>query len=186
MKAVCPTRNQAVWCGGETCRTHHVSLNLFPKSFGVLPGPITQRLSNVPPRALPQLTRTLGPASTTTLGTDLTKRAPALALNRLLHITYALPDDLARRPVLQPSTKDVPPRGARGHLKSEVPRAIDELEHRVRRIVSRAMAELVYARVAARALRVARREGVEELGRQGGLEEETRGLFPGWERALFP
>jgi hypothetical protein len=173
-----------VWGGGETCQTYHVPLNLFPKSFDVLPGPITERLSEIPPRALPQLTRTLGSAST--LAINLTKRALVLALNRLLHIPHTVSDDLARRPVLQPSTKDIPPRGARGHLESEVPRAVDELEHRVRRIVARAMAELVYARVAARALRVARREGVEELGCQGGLEEEARGFFPGWERAFFP
>jgi len=48
------------------------------------------------------------------------------------------------------------------------------------------MSELVYARVPSRALRVARREGIEEFGCEGALEEEGGGLFPGGVRPSFP
>jgi len=149
-------------------------LNLFRKPLDVLRRPITQHLSNVPPRPLAQLT----------LASALTKRA--LALDRPFNIPRALPDELARRPVLQPRRKDVPTGGARGHLEAQVAGAVDELEHGVRRIVARAVAELVYARVAARAVRVARRERFEDFGREGGLEEEARGFFPGWVRPFLP
>ena len=54
------------------------------------------------------------------------------------------------------------------------------------RIVPRAVSEFVYARVAAWTLRVAFREGLEEFGRERGLEEERGGLFPGWVRAFLP
>lgn len=54
------------------------------------------------------------------------------------------------------------------------------------RIVPRAVSELVYARVAARTVCVARREGFEEFGREGGLEEERAGFLPGRVRAFFP
>jgi hypothetical protein len=55
----------------------------------------------------------------------------------------------------------------------------------VRRVVALALAKLVYARVAARAVGVARCEGVEDFGRQGGLEKEGGGFLPGWVRAAF-
>ena len=156
-------------------------LNLLPKPLDVLRRSITQRLPNVPPRPLAQLALRLGAPDTDTLG----ERQRALALNRLLHVPHALRDNLARRAALQPARQDVPPRGARGHLEPEVARAVDELEHRVRRVVARAVAELVYARVAARALRVARRERLEDLGREGGLEEEACGFFPRGVRAFL-
>lgn len=54
------------------------------------------------------------------------------------------------------------------------------------RIVPRAMSELVYARVAARTVGVARREGFEEFGCERGLEEECGRFLPGWMRAFFP
>lgn len=148
-------------------------LNFSRKPLDVLRRSITQRLSNVPPRPLAQ--RALA---------TLSERA--LVLNRLLDVPRALPDQLPRRPVLQPGRKDVPTRGARGHLEPEVARAVDELEHGVRRVVARAVAELVYARVAAGALRVARRERFENFRGQGRLEEEARGFFPGRVRAFFP
>ena len=168
--------------------TNHVPLNLFPKSFHVLRGSITQRLSKVPPRALAQLaaapTHALARLARTraTLG----KRQRVLTLDRLPHVPHALADQLARRPALQPARQHVPPRGARGHLEPQVARAVDELEHRVRRVVARAVAELVYARVAAWALRVARSERLEDLGRERGLEEEACGFFPRGVRAFLP
>lgn len=55
----------------------------------------------------------------------------------------------------------------------------------MRRIVAWTVTELVYARVATRALRVARRERFEDFGGEGGLEEEARGFFPGWVRAFL-
>ena len=154
-------------------------LNLLPKPLDVLRRSITQRLPNVPPRPLAQLALRLGAPST------LGERQRALALNRLLQVPHALRDQLARRAALQPARQDVPPRGARGHLEPEVARAVDELEHRVRRVVTRAVAELVYARVAARALRVACRERLEDLGREGGLEEEACRFFPRGVRAFL-
>jgi hypothetical protein len=64
----------------------------------------------------------------------------------------------------QPARKDVPSRSARRHLKLEVARTVDELEHRVGRVVARTMAELVDARVAAWTGCVAGCEGAEEFG----------------------
>lgn len=56
----------------------------------------------------------------------------------------------------------------------------------MRRIVPRAASEFVYARVAAWTVCVAGREGFEEFGCEGGLEEECGGFLPGWVRAFFP
>lgn len=56
----------------------------------------------------------------------------------------------------------------------------------MRRVVPRAASELVYARVAARTVCVARREGFEEFGREGGFEEKRGGFLPGGVRALLP
>jgi hypothetical protein len=56
----------------------------------------------------------------------------------------------------------------------------------VGRIVPRAVSESVYARVAARTVCVACREGFEELGCEGGLEEERGRFLPGRVRAFFP
>ena len=169
------------------CRTYHVPLNLFPKPFHVLRRSITQRLSKIPPRPLAQLAFTLTSTPTRLAPTRATlgKRKRVLTLNRLLHIPHALADQLARRPALEPARQDVPPRGARGHLEPQIARAVDELEHRVRRVVPRAVAELMYARVTAWALRVARRERLEDLGREGGLEEEACGFFPRGVRAFL-
>ena len=105
-----------------------------------------------------------------------------LALDRLLYFLSATDttlDQRARRTSLEPAREDVPPRGARRHLELQVSRPVDELEHRVRRIVALPMSELVYARVAARSVRVARRERLEHFGQERGCEEEGAGFLPG-------
>jgi hypothetical protein len=154
-------------------------LNFIPKPLDVLRRSITQRLSKIPPCPLAQL-------ALTALG--LTKRKLTLALNSLLNILHAHIHQRPRRRARldEAGGKHVPPRRARRHLELEIPRSVDELQHRVRRIVPRAVSELVYARVAARTVCVARREGFEEFGREGGLEEERGGFLPGRVRALFP
>lgn len=156
-----------------------MSLNLFTKPLDVFRGPIPQYLSNVPPRALAQLT----PLALALTLTALTPRA--LALDRLLDVPHALLHKRARRLRLKPAREHIPPRSARRHLKLDVPRAIDELEHRMRRIVPRTMSKLVYARVAAGPLRVARRERVKDFGHERGPQEEACCFFPRWVRALF-
>jgi hypothetical protein len=135
-------------------------LNLFSKPPNVLPRPIPQRLFKVPPRPLPQLLAVavaLPAAAATALG----ERALTFPHDRLVDVAHALPYERARGLGAQPGREDVPPGSARGHLEAEVARAVDELEHRVRRVVALAVAELVYARVAARALCVARCERLE-------------------------
>ena len=168
---------------------HHVFLNLSPEPLHVLLGPISQRLSKVPPRELAQLAL---PTSHTITAAH-TKRKRALALDGLLdpplitipHGDDALPDQRARRTRLEPAGEDVPARSARGHLEPEVLRPVDELDDRVRRVVPLPVSVLVDARVTPRTLRVARRERLEDFGRERGLEQERRGLLPGWVRAAF-
>ena len=165
-------------------------MNLITKPLHVLRRSITQRLSKIPARPLTQL----APAAPAAPIIITIKRAHALVLNRLLNILHARLDQRTRpllrllppRRLLDPRRKHVPARGARGHLELEIARPVDELEHGVGRIVPRAVSELVYARVAARTVRVARREGFEELGREGGFEEECGRFLPGWVRAFFP
>jgi hypothetical protein len=147
--------------------------NLPFKPLDVLCGPITQRFSDVPSRPLAQLA-------------VLPFIERALALYRLADIRYALLDQRARGPEPglsplhhPPARKDIPPRSARGHLKLEVARTIDELEHRMRRIVAWAIAKFVDARVAAWTGCVARCERGEEFGCEGGRGEESCGFFPG-------
>ena len=173
--------------------TYHMLLNLITKPLDVLRRSIPQRLSKIPPR--PQTQLALALISTSTLTLTLTpKRTQPLALNRLLNTLHARlnqrPRPLAPLPpgtrLEEPRGKHVPARGARGHLKLEVARPVDELEHGVRRVVPRTASELVYARVAARTPRVARREGLEELGRERRFEQEGGGPFPGWVRAFLP
>ena len=156
-------------------------LNLPLKLLDVLRGPIAQSLSDVPPRPLAQLALLL-----------LAQRA--LALHSLADILYTLPNQRARGPRprlgldLQPAGEDVPPGRARGHLELEVARPIDELEHRVRRVVAWAVAELVDARVPAWAVGVARRERAEDFGSEGlggRREEESGGFLPGGVRAFL-
>ena len=91
----------------------------------------------------------------------------------------------AGRLALQPAREHVPPGRARSHLELEVARAVDELEHRVRRIVPLPVAELVDARVPAWPRGVARSERLEDFGREGGLQQESRGLLKGGVRALL-
>jgi hypothetical protein len=150
---------------------------------------------DVPPRALAQLAASPATISTSTSTSTFsaTPAAASLALapDHLVDIPLAahapLLDERARRALRgpKPGREDVPARGARGHLEAHVARAIDELEHRVRRVVARAPAKLVYARVAARALRVARRERLEELGRERGLQQQGGRFLPGWVRAAL-
>ena len=150
-------------------------LDLIPKSFDVLVGPIAQCLLEIPSRPRAQLAPLL----------PLAKRA--LAPHRGADVVpHAVLDHRAGRLAPQPAREHVPPGGARGHLELEVARAVDELEHRVRRVVPRAVAELVDARVTPRTPGVARRERFEDFGREGGLQQEARGLFPGGVRALLP
>ena len=167
---------------GEVYHTYHVFLNFLPKPLDILRRSISQRLSNIPPRALAQLTLTLA-----LFLLARCKCALALTLDRLAHIPHRalVLDQRARRLRLEPAREDVPPRRARSHLEPEVARPINELEHRVRRVVARAVAKLVHARVAALAMCVARRERVEYFGCERGLQEEARGFLPGWMRALF-
>jgi hypothetical protein len=133
-------------------------LNLFSKPPHVFPRPVPQRLFKVPPRPLPQLAVAVAVALP---ATALGERALTFPHDRLVDVAHALPYERARGLGAQPGREDVPPCGARGHLEAEVARAVDELEHRVRRVVALAVAELVYARVAARALCVARCERLE-------------------------
>lgn len=160
---------------------YHVLLNLFTKPLHVLRRPISQRLSKVPSRPLAQLTLLAAAAATAA-----TKRL--LALDGLLDAIHddALLDQRARRTRLEPAGEDVPAGGAGGHLELEVLRAVDELEHRVRRVVPLPASVLVDAGVPARTVRVARRERLEDLGRERGLEEEGGGLLPRRVRAAFP
>jgi len=165
-----------------------VFLNLFTKPLHVLRRPISQRLLNVPPRELAEITRLA--AAAFTIAAALTD--PTLALDGLLADNLppihddALLDQRARRTRLEPAGEDVPTGSARGHLELEVLRAVDELEHRVRRVVPLPASVLVDARVPARTPRVARRERLEDFGRERGLEEERRGFLPRWVRAAFP
>jgi len=151
-----------------------VLLDLITKSFDVLFGPIAQSLLEVPPRPLAQR------------ASFLTLAERALALHRVADVPYAVLDERAGGLVLQSVREHVPTGRARGHLELEVARAVDELEHRMRRIVTRPVAELVDARVPARARGVACCERLEDLGRERGLQEETCGLFKGGVRALLP
>jgi hypothetical protein len=159
-------------------------MNLISKPLHVLRRSITQRLSKIPPCRQTQLS----------LALTITKRTHTLALDRpfdfLLHAPLHKRTRTRRRlgpaATLEPRRKHVPARGARCHLKLDVPRAVDEFQHGVRRIVPRAAPELVYARVAARTVCVTRREGFEEFGREGGLQEERGGFLPGWVCAFFP
>jgi len=174
---------------------YHVFLDLSPEPRHVLRRPISQCLSKVPPRALAQLallttTTTSSSFITITAVAALSKRKRALALDGLLdpplmlmlmltpHDDDALPDQRARRARLEPTGKDVPARGARGHLEAQVPWPVDELDDRVRRVVPLPVPVLVHARVPAGALRVARRERREDFGRERGLEQEGRGFLP--------
>jgi len=152
---------------------------------------------DVPPRALAQLAASPAttPASASPSSFSATPAAASLSLaltpDHLVDILLAahapLLDERTRRALRRPKPgrEDVPARGARGHLEAHVARAVDELEHRVRRVVARAPAKLVYARVAARALRVARRERLEELGRERGLQQQGGRFLPGWVRAAL-
>ena len=110
----------------------------------------------------------------------------ALAHDRVLDVPHAVLDERAGGLALQPARQYVPPGCAGGHLELEIARAVDELEHRVRRIVPLPVAELVDARVAARARGIARGERLEDLGRERGLQEETCGLFESGMCALLP
>lgn len=133
-------------------------LDLISKSFDVLLGPIAKCLLEIPSRPLAQLTSLL----------PLAKRA--LALHRIADIVpHAVLNHRAGRLALQPGREHVPPCRARSHLELEVARAVDELEHRVRRIVPLPVAELVDTRISARTRGVALRERFEDLGREGGL-----------------
>lgn len=159
-------------------------LNLFAEPLHVLRRPISQRFSNVPSRALAQLALPLAALTT--------ERALALALDGLLDALPlirddALPDQRPRRSRLEPIGEDVPAGSARGHLELQILRTVDELENRVRRVVPLPASVLVDAGVPARTERVARRERLEDFGRERGLlEEEGRGFLPRWVRAAFP
>lgn len=153
-------------------------LNFIPKPLDVLRRSITQCLSKIPPCPLTQLAFALTFTFTFALGLtptpNHTKRNFPLTLNSLSNIFHAhLHKPTRRLPRLdKPRRKHVPARGARRHLKLEIARSVDELQDRVRRIVPRAVSEFVYARVAARTVCVARRERFEDLGCEGGLEQE--------------
>ena len=148
-------------------------LDLISKSFHVLRGPIAQCLLEIPSRSFAQLASLL----------PLAERA--LAHHRVLDVPHAVLDERAGGLGFQPAREHVPPGCARGHLELEVARPVDELEHRVRRIVPLSVAELVDARIPARARGIARGERLEDLGRERGLQEETCGLFEGGVCALL-
>lgn len=169
---------------------YHVFLDLSSEALHVLLRPISQCPLKVQSRALAQLTL-LASSTITALTRSKRKRSLALALDGLpdpaltLH-GDALPDQRARRTRLEPSREDVPPGGARGHLEPEVLRPVDELDDRVRRVVPLPPSVLVDARVPARTRGVARRQRLEYLGRERGLEEEGGRFLPRWVRAAFP
>ena len=153
---------------------YHVLLDLIPKSFNVLCGPIAQCLLEIPSCPVAQLASLLPLAKC------------ALTYHCVADVPYAVLDERASGLALEPFREHVPPGCASGHLELEVAWAVDELEHRVRRIVPRPVAELVDARIPTRTRSITRGERLENLGGEGGLQEEACGFFEGGMRALLP
>jgi hypothetical protein len=120
------------------------------------------------------------------LASLLTLAERTLTHHCIADVPHTVLDERAGGLALQSFREHVPPGCASGHLELEVARAVDELEHRVRRIVPLPVAELVDARIPARTRGIARGERLENLGREGGLQEETCGLFESGVCTLLP
>lgn len=164
--------NGQTWAKPACKATYDVILRSPLKLRLTLFAPESQNLLETPPCLHPQvapLCRATGP----------------FACNQLVYAINTCLRKTCRTRSSDLLAQHLPTDSARRHVELDIPWVIDQLEDGMRRVVALTVAELVNPCVPSRTVCVARRKGLEDLGREPRFEQESVGPLVSWQVALL-